>query len=1435
MKAAGICLGASRISVAVVRSVPLNNGGTAFEIIQTNTKTHDGDLVNVLQTMLSEIKQAGVEKIAVTGRKFRDLVNFPSVAEAEAVELAYGHLEHKYPACDGIVSAGGESFLAYQLSGGQIVNVFTGNKCASGTGEFFLQQTKRMNLGVEEALALAKSDDPYSVAGRCSVFCKSDCTHALNKGADKGKVVAGLCKMMAGKIQELLARCQSSNILLIGGTTQNTVMLEYVKKELDSGRSVRVADEACYFEAFGAAVWAFENGSLAADFFAGQDVIKNDGQKSAFTFLPAISDYQDKVSFKTIAKASGGGGDRCIVGLDVGSTTTKAVVVRQADNAILGSIYLRTNGDPVKAARECYTALTEQVGGNVVIEGLGVTGSGRQIAGLHADTEGVVNEIVAHATAAVYFDPEVDTIFEIGGQDAKYTYITNRVASDYAMNEACSAGTGSFLEESAKETMGIDTLEIADIALASKKPPNFNDQCAAFIGSDIKTAIQEGIGREDIVGGLVYSICQNYANRVKGNRMVGKKIFMQGGVCYNRAVPIAMAALIGAEIVVPPEPGLMGAFGVALEVQRKIEMGLIAPKAFNLKELADRRISYGKPFICSGGKERCDRKCSINIIEINGDRYPFGGACNKYTNLRRKIEYDIEELDLVRIREYLIFEKYAGEEGANPEAKRIGIPKSLLVNSLYPLYYNFFSALGLNVVLGEVADLAGRERRGAAFCYPVELAHGFVADLVNKNVDYVFLPSVTGMQVENGIDCSVTCPLVQGEPYYLRTAFPEASPKMLSPILDFSRGYAHMTKEFVQIGSQLGFGRKASIKAYKAAFERQIACQREMKEIGRAAIEQLEAEPERTAIVLFGRPYNALTKDGNIGIPSKFASRGYLIIPWDFLDFAGEEPYYRMFWSMGQMLLKTARLVEKHPQLFPTYVTNFSCGPDSFLLGYFRDLMGQKPSLTLELDSHTADAGVDTRIEAFLDVARGYIELCKLAAATDTSDDFPGLSTEFKNGKVLILDSAGNKYDLRDENVIVRIPSMGNTATRLLAATLRRIGVKASHLPPPTETELTLGRANSTCKECLPFTLVAGSILGDAVKQDGNKVLVYFFADSSGPCRFGQYHVQMQNILRKNKLNNVAVLPLTSDNGYSGLGVGFQLRAWQSVVLAEVLDDIYSALIVLACDKEEALALYEQSVARIEQAVAGTSWRGLKKVLRSEAEFLAKIPLKGSLDTAVKAAILGEIYVRSDSLSRQYLVERLAEKGIIAKVAAVTEFVYFCDYILEKAIYHVKSSLAERTLSAIKRYFKQYFERTVKEIMAGSGLYDGHALDIPQIVNNVKHIIEPHFTAGDTVLTIGAALTDIVDEVAGVISIGPFGCMPCRVSEAILGETIDTEKPNVAKDKKVVEYVMKEHPALPFLAIESDGNPFPQIIEAKLEIFCMQVARVHQAMLAAKS
>ena len=757
MEALGICLGASTLGM-----VRLRRDGDKVDIIDASTITHEGNPRKTLLDVLEQVPQVRDIPIAVTGRKFINFIRLTTISEPEAVERAVAQILAKDDPHRVVVSAGGETFLVYHLDeDGKIQGIQTGNKCASGTGEFFLQQIGRMNITLDDVAELGISDHPHRVSGRCSVFCKSDCTHALNKGIPKAQVVAGLAKMMAGKVVELLKKLPKKSVLLVGGSSRNQTMMHYLAHEIED---LYVPEEAPYFEAMGAALWALDNPTVP--YTGSDDVYQKKG--SAFSYLKPLSEFRHMVQFEDRPRGKAEAGDRTVLGLDVGSTTTKGVIMRCRDKAILAADYLRTDGDPVAASRKVYSSLAEQIDVPISIIGLGVTGSGRQISGLHAMTDGVINEIIAHAAAAVHFDPQVDTIFEIGGQDAKYTYITNGVPSDYAMNEACSAGTGSFLEESAKESLGLKVTDIGKVAYTGLNPPNFNDQCAAFIGSDIKNAAQEGIPVNDIVAGLVYSICMNYSNRVKGNRPVGKKVFMQGGVCYNEAIPAAMAALTGKEIIVPPEPGLMGAFGVALEVERRIEVGLMKEAAFDLNRLAERDVTYKKPFICGGGKEKCDRRCEIARIEIEEKTYPFGGACNRYVNLIRHLEFDKRALDMVDHRQKVTFRDLEADNIVD-DRPTIGMNRSFLVNTYFPFFNSFFNSLGYRPVLPDTVEPSGVDQQGAAFCFPVEIAHGFMANLLRRDPDLLFLPHIRGVPTDNDNANTCTCVFVQGEAFYLKS------------------------------------------------------------------------------------------------------------------------------------------------------------------------------------------------------------------------------------------------------------------------------------------------------------------------------------------------------------------------------------------------------------------------------------------------------------------------------------------------------------------------------------------------------------------------------------------------------------------------------------------------------------------------------------------
>ncbi len=1437
MKSLGVCIGATTLSL-----VEALKTGDGVETRLLTTQPHHGNPRDALLQLLAPLLPEGHTKIAVTGRKLRQAVNLSTISEPEAVEAALGHLNGRGSSCDAVISAGGENVLVYVLGkDGKICAVKAGNKCASGTGEFFVQQLRRIGMSVEEAAPVAGKGAPYRVSGRCSVFCKSDCTHAANKGIPKERIAAGLCEMIAGKIIEVTSQTPGrEKVMVIGGMAQNQAVIDHLRGKI---KEVVVPREAHYFEALGAAVWALEHETIALPI--PNRIFKEIGH--TFSAHVPLRTFQAMVEFKELERGTVRPGDRCLLGLDVGSTTTKAVLVRMNDDLILKSVYLRTNGNPVEASRSCFVSLYEQLEGlaeKIEIAGIGVTGSGRQIAGLYAMTSGIINEIIAHATGALFFDPAVDTIFEIGGQDAKYTYIHEGAPADYAMNDACSAGTGSFLEEAARETMGVEMEDIGALALAGENPPNFNDQCAAFISSDIKHAFQDGLTREDILAGLVYSICMNYDNRVKGNRPVGTKVFMQGGVCYNRAVPLAMAGLTGKHIVVPPEPGLVGAFGVALEIKQRLESGALTEQSYSLRVLKDREFTPGASFVCKGGKGGCDRKCEITRVRVEGKTYPFGGACNRWYNLRSHLRVDVDKLDFVKKYEKTIFGDghiTPARSGTVENLPAVGMNKSFFTNSYYPLYAHFFWLLGFRVLLPEVSEEEGVAYKGAAFCYPAELAHGFLMNLLKKNPDYLFLPQLKGMSREGKGLASTNCPFSQGEPYYLTTAYKDnpclaslqQQKKILKPVLDFSAGPEQVGEVLAKAVRVMGVGRRAARLAYAEADALQNKIMGEMKARCLEALRELENNPEGQAIVVIGRSYNAFVSEANKGIPQKIASRGIPVLPHSLLPLDDEEAPGEMYWEAGRLILKSAQFIARHPQLFPCYITNFSCGPDSFLMEYFRHAMGKKPFLILELDSHVADAGLETRIEAFLDIIHNYrgLGLKKGNKTPKVASTFMPASFDYKTQ--FFTDSRGGSCDWHDPRLHLLLPSLGKLGNKALAAVFNNAGIRATALSPADETVLKLGRGNTSSKECLPLLLTLGSLLRYLQEERKNgELILYFMPTASGPCRFGQYAYFIRHMIAKLGLPDVALFSPQGENSYKELGGrNFILKLWSATILADIFQEIYSLILANAKDKEAALGRFAMVWEKILAVLAATpDSRNLKVALREAARDLKTITGKEPWPEVPVILLTGEIYVRHDDLSRQSLVEQLAKQGWAVKTSGVVEWIYYTDYCFLNNLASCRPLWHERPALLLKSRWMQSYERAYRKIMAGSGILPFRPDDVPRAVKSARDLVSPQLT-GEAILTIGGAISEVPAHYCGVIALGPFGCMPNRLAEAILSKEMGRGwQLQAYRDRGVPQRIASSISELPFLAIESDGNPFPQVITAKMEVFLSQAARLHQAM-----
>ncbi|PKL41149.1 MAG: activase [Spirochaetae bacterium HGW-Spirochaetae-1] len=1408
MHSLGINIGSSSIKIVLLED---------DSVLWHEVVAHEGNFLDTLKQTLND-KHIPHDSISLaTGTEGRYLLNMNNVIESVCIEEALHALDYKV---DAVVSLGGENFVVYTIdSEGKIITNFSGNKCASGTGEFFKQQLGRMNLTLPEVHTIPESSRVQPMASRCSVFMKSDCTHKLNKGeATKGDIVLSLSDVMATKVVDFLkrAKIQDGSVLLSGGVTRNKYIIRFLKEKLPNVKFV-IPDEAAYFEAFGAALLARTAGSTFPD-----EENRYKPNVIGFSRLPGLKTAEGRVTYLQPRRGKAKPGGEYILGVDGGSTTTKIALIDIETDEIVAEHYGRTHGDPVRALKNCIVEvkkqLKEQIGdAPISITLTSTTGSSREILGVFLETPAVYNEIIAHAVGTTYFKEDIDTIFEIGGQDAKYVYLKNKVPIDYAMNEACSAGTGSFIEESASGDLNITRVEeIGEIAVRAESPLKFGEACSAFINSDIRKAIQHGASREDITAGIITSIVSNYLNRVVGNRAIGKNIVLQGGVAKNRAIPLAFAMLLDKDIIVPPDPELLGCFGVGILARQKFNDGFIEKASYDLDKMLASEIVYEREFNCKA----CENLCSIRVLNVNGNKYMFGGRCNKYTNIRRKKTFDESGVfNYIDRREELLFQVCAPAPGSL-ERKRdyvVGVPRAFSVYTLWPLYSWFFHELGIETKLSETIEHEGIARTEGAYCFPAEIAHGAVQSIINSGTDYIFVPHFRDMpSYEEDVHANF-CPITQSLPYYIKKAFTDVpEDRLLAPVVTFKYGIEKALEGFIAMGKQLGIGESEVRKAFKIANAKQLEFGDKYKAMGAEALEAAR-KAERPVIALLGRPYNAFTRDANMGIPLKFTSRGYSVIPFDMLPFEDTKIFSNMYWYYGQQDMKASAFLKKEDNIFVTYITNFSCAPDSFMLHYIRWYMGMKPFLVLELDSHSADAGVDTRVEAFLDIIEGYRNI-----SSSEEERYDNGLRFINNGKdpLHLMDIHGNKrIDIFGNNKVkMLLSNMGRLSSELLAATLRSANVNAEAMPLPDAYTLQLARSYMSGKECLPSQLVLGAALKYLTSEKYRKDEIYllFVPTTTGPCRTGQYFVFYENLFKDLRIENVVVVTLDSENSYNELGSKFSRHAWWGLVAADFMKDIETSLRTCAVDPLAAIAKYDELWQELID-IAETDTSKIIPAMKRIAGEIAKIPLKQKMKDAPKVLVVGEIYVRRDDFAVDELIRLMSRKGIIAKVSGITEWIYYCDYMRRYEIVkrlklipwysrYFSKDFRDLILFGIEAKWKHSVEHKVKKALESTELIPETPHDMDKIMGNAfDHFVTSELES-EISISSGVASTALMGDFSGVVNISPFACLIGRVIEGLVTPW--------ARER-----------LYPIISVEIDGDILPPNIINKLDIFMLNVLR----------
>lgn len=920
---------------------------------------HEGNPKQKVEELSKQNPLSNDSSIVITGQAAKVLLDLPYRSETECLEKALSHYKLNP---DIILSLGGETFIVYTLKDGRIKNILSSSKCAAGTGEFVVQQFQRMDLTLKEGIEKSYSGKIVSLATRCSVHCKSDATHKLNKGeCAPGDIAKTLITDLAKKVCRIieLAQWPTREIVLAGGVALNKPFVDTLKEQMPDSNII-LLDESPYLEAFGASLFAQENKeaakSLSADSIKETSSLPFERLKPLKDALPLV-DYRVKHDEgKKIAPNAS-----YILGVDAGSTTTKAVLYNTADGLIGASCYLRTHGNPIAAIQKCIMEIIKQVN-NVPVKIIqtAVTGSGREMVSVYLDNCLSFNEILAHARAAAGDVPDVDTVFEIGGQDSKFISFLKGVPIDYAMNEGCSAGTGSFLEESVSVDMGIPFYEISRRAEESDSPIAFGERCAAFINTDLRNALQQGAKQNDVIAGLVYSIADNYISRIVGVRTVGSHILFQGGVALNKSVALAVAARTNRKIVVPSHPELMGCVGTALMTMDLLKDGHAAEKIYKLEDLASGKMETKNTFRCSS----CENQCEVQRIAIREKTYPFGGLCSKYEISRHRGSTIKEGTDFVTERTKIMFEEFGPTKIENPSGT-IGLPMALTTFEYFPFYSKLINELGFNVVLSNFSRV-GNNLTKAAMCYPCEIVHGAVYDLKSQGVDFIFLPHVLEGEISDGCLHGYVCPSTGLMPSIIAHAFEDTAQKIISPHIGFSDHLRDVTfQEIENLAHQLKIKKSLAKQAAKSAFAHYNNFRKRYGDLGKEILKKISSEP---TVIISGRPYVTCYSETNLALPRKIISRGYHTVPADMLPPFGKSPHLRNVWHFTQQILNAVSYVNTYPNMFICLVSCFSCGLDASIYHIVRQELGGQTFCYLEVDSHTAHAGFETRVGAFLDI-----------------------------------------------------------------------------------------------------------------------------------------------------------------------------------------------------------------------------------------------------------------------------------------------------------------------------------------------------------------------------------------------------------------------------------------------------------------------------------
>lgn len=947
------------------------------KILYSNYERHYSKVREKLIEELENIKgiiENKKFKIAITGSAGYGIskeYNLPFVQEVFATTLA---IKRYYDDVDVAIELGGEDAKIIFLTGGFEERM--NSSCAGGTGAFIDQMAHLMGLTVDEMDNLSlKHENIYEIASRCGVFAKTDIQPLLNQGARKEDISASVFQSVVNQTIGGLAQGRSieGKIMFLGGPLYFCKGLRdrFIKTLKLKDNDVVSPENAQVFVAIGSAIYSKENNKKYGYEELLNIIKENHNEISTMNIIdPLFNSEEEYNEFKerhqkAKVKVSdiNNYAEEAYVGIDAGSTTTKVVLIDKEDN-ILYEYYGSNKGNPIEVVKKELKHIYNICGKKIKIMGSAVTGYGEELIKKAFSIDFGIVETVAHYIAASHFNPKVDFILDIGGQDIKCFKIKDGIVANIMLNEACSSGCGSFIESFANQ-MGYDVETFSKLGLFAKHGADLGSRCTVFMNSSVKQAQKEGATVEDLSAGLSVSVVKNALYKViraKSLDELGKNIIVQGGTMYNDAILRAFEKELGMNVIRPSISGLMGAYGCALYAKRK-----------NLKESKiiskeDLESFTHKSKIAKCGL--CTNRCNLTINIFNdGEKYISGNRCEKPTgNKKSESIPNMYQYKYKKLREYESLDE--GKRGT------IGLPMVLNMYENIPLWATFFKELGFKVVLSDESNkkmyLRGQHTIPSdTVCYPAKLAHGHIENLISKNIEHIFYPCMSYNFDEGISDNCFNCPVVAYYPELLKTNVKELdSNNFMMEYLSLNNKKLLSKQLYGILSKTFGDIKQKEVKnALEKSYIEYEKYTKHIKEKGEEFIEYAKNNNKKV-IVVAGRPYH-IDPEINHGIDKVLSSLGIVVLTEDSIEVSHEKPKVNILnqWTYQARLYNAAYYVAKNKDMELIQLVSFGCGTDAITSDEVKDILERNNKIytQLKIDETNNLGAAKIRIRSLLE------------------------------------------------------------------------------------------------------------------------------------------------------------------------------------------------------------------------------------------------------------------------------------------------------------------------------------------------------------------------------------------------------------------------------------------------------------------------------------